>query len=135
MTYRHRWIIVGILLALLSLASCLHDDPEESDCDEFNPPAKTETYGSRCGVFSYGSCPKKFDDCKQGTCQASTSGFVCTASCTSDSQCPGSLPYCLSGVCTAACKSHTFCDGTTCCSYVPDPNNPTRCKQASCSLS
>ena len=109
-----------------------------SDCAEFNPPAKTKNYGQTCGSFTYGTCPTKFDDCAQGACTSTSNGSVCTKACNANADCPSGLPFCAANnsgtkVCTAGCTSHTYCDGTLCCSYYPDPSDPTQCKQGSCS--
>ncbi len=134
---------MGMILGLLAAAffsgywqGCAGDSAN-SDCEEFNPPAKTEYYGQSCGAFYYGTCPTRFDDCAQGTCEGTANGSVCTKTCSTNSDCPGGLSYCVANnsgakVCTASCVSHTFCDGTLCCSYGPDPNNPTQCRQLSC---
>jgi hypothetical protein len=125
-------IVTTILFASLVLTNCGSDsDSGNSDCAEFNPPAKTHLYGQSCGSYHYGTCPTTFDDCSEGSCQSTKNGSVCTKSCSVNADCPSRL-YCSSSVCTPAATCTTFCDGTLCCSYYQDPNDPTSCKQGSC---
>ncbi len=138
LTMKKVWIVMS-LFALLFFSGCPNSPDENSDCAEFNPPAKTQYYGDSCGSFTYGTCPTVFDDCAQGACMSTSNGSVCTSTCNTNADCPGGLPYCApnnSGtkVCTTGCTSHTYCDGTSCCSYYQDPNNPTQCIQGSCYL-
>ena len=131
--------VMGLLaLALFSLSWQGCGESGNSDCAEFRPPAKTGSYGQACGAFKYGTCPTVFDDCAQGACLGTSNGGYCTKTCTTNADCPGGIPYCVDNnsgtkVCTSSCVSHTYCDGTLCCSYGPDPANPTQCKQLSCS--
>ncbi len=139
---RKVWIIVSLLALVFvsgSWIGCSPDSSENSDCQEFNPPAKTQYYGQDCGSFMYGTCPNVWDDCAQGAClsTSSSSGSVCTKTCSTNADCQSGIPNCVANysgtkVCTPSCTSHTYCDGYMCCSYYPDPANPTVCKQGTC---
>ena len=124
-------ILMTMLCSAVVLTSCGEDDEENSDCAEFNPPAKTEQYGQSCSSLTYGTCPTVFDDCAEGECKSTKNGSICTKSCASTADCPSRL-YCSGSLCTKAASCSTFCDGTLCCNYSQDPNDPTECVMGTC---
>ncbi len=85
-----------------------------------------------CASGSYGTCTTTYSNCVEGVCKYSDSANddICTLTCASTSDCGGW--YCKDGFCQPACTSHTYCDGTLCCSYTPDPADPTQCRQSGC---
>ncbi|MDA8101305.1 MAG: hypothetical protein M0042_16920 [Nitrospiraceae bacterium] len=133
-----RLLSLFLVFCATSFLSCGSGSSGNSDCAEFKPPAKTGLYGESCATFYYGTCPTGFDDCSQGTCQGTANGSICTKTCSANADCSSGY-YCVANnsgtkVCTKGCASHTYCDGTTCCSYQQDPANPTTCKQTSCTM-
>jgi hypothetical protein len=122
-----RWSIAIALASAALAASCGSGNP---DCDQAEKDwgHKTQSLGDSCSAGSYGSCDRDFDNCREGTCD----GEICTLTCTSNSNCSSSVPYCKQGVCKAAAHCSAFCDGFCCCDYYTDPSDPTQCKQGHC---
>ena len=121
--------------ALLTLAAGCSGGNEDCAIAEADWGKKTQHIGDECWAGSYGTCDRLYDDCLQGTCHVSGDGNRCSYTCSSNSTCPSSLPYCKNGFCTQGASCHTFCDEYWCCTYSPDPADPTTCKQGSCSCS
>jgi len=130
-----RFLVMAAFLTLLGCGSS--ENPDCAEARQLYGPGGSRSgspgYNQGCSVISgYGTCPLSFDDCTEGTCQfsAAANANVCVQSCTTTAQC-GSL-YCKDNICQPGCAAHTYCDGTTCCSYAPNPSDPTVCKQTSC---
>ena len=125
-----------VLFAAITLTSCPSGTDSDNGSNNCSGPAKTKSYGQSCTSSRYGTCPS-VDDCNQGSCQSTKNGSVCTKSCTANGDCPTGL-YCVQAtgssakVCTPAATCKTYCDGTLCCNYSQDPNDPTSCKQGRC---
>jgi len=127
-----------VLMALVALVGC--GSGENPDCVAarklYGPGGSlsgSPGYNQSCSVVSgYGSCPLSFDDCTVGTCQYSPAANdnVCVQACQTTADCANL--YCKDNFCQPGCSAHTYCDGTLCCSYVPDPNDPTVCTQTTC---
>lgn len=90
--------------------------------------------GGECYSGSYGACPEDYDNCIEGDCIYSDSANtdICTRTCTSNSDCSDLGYYCSDGICQPGATCQTYCDGTMCCNYYRDPNDPTQCIQGSC---
>lgn len=135
----HAWwlpLAVSSLLATALLPAC---SSENEDCavarDEVNL-SPTKKLGEACTTIFYGSCPDALTDCAEGECRplSNRSGRVCTTTCTRTEDCFGST-FCVDGSCQPAAECRPFCDGTLCCQYERDPDDPTACRQVpgSCS--
>lgn len=139
MTALPRRCTAPYLVLLFALAVACGSNEGDSDCDQarqiWGPGGNLGPAQLResCASGSYGSCNQSFSNCIEGVCTFSNSANddVCTLTCTGTEQC-GDW-YCKSGFCQPACTAHTYCDGTLCCYYAPDPADPTECKQMSCS--
>ncbi len=139
MSERPRFFAFLTVAVAVALAACSSSDDDDSDdcaqAAKINPP--TAQLGETCALVGYGSCAP-IGNCVdgQGTCvfDPGEDSKHCRASCEASSDCT-SGQSCVSGYCQPAATCMTSCDGTTCCEYHVDPNDPTKCVQGACSLS
>lgn len=128
--------LLAIALVLLPVLACASED---DDCElaktELNV-RPTQQLGEECTVAFYGTCTTPFTSCAEGSCQASPGDGkkTCTTACKATTECRTGT-YCVEGYCHRAASCTTTCDGDTCCTYAVDPEDPTRCKQTSCTKS
>lgn len=113
---------------------------DEEEDSEFCQIAKetygnpTQSLGDVCVAGGNTGCSITYNNCIEGDCKFSEAANIeiCTFTCSSDSDCSGTTPYCSDGVCQAGATCETFCDGTLCCQQEQDPNDPTQCVQTTC---
>lgn len=123
------------LALLIALAAICCGGGEDDDCDiahdELNVQ-KDAKLGEDCAVYHYGTCTEDIGTCAEGEClQTVTAGKICTKNCDEDSDC-ADIGICHDSVCQPNADCDTFCDGTLCCSYKRDPDDPTQCIQTHC---
>ena len=90
-----------ILIIVMLLISCGSGESyEEQHCaiarEQCEELAQVD-YGYECRVCSNTGCTQDYDNCTEGACWFTddSGGYtVCTESCTSDSDCPVSIPTC-----------------------------------------
>lgn len=127
---RSLWVL-GALLVMGSACG-----GESDDCVEGRTLLQQDAHlGESCAVINYGTC-MNISSCLEGDCVSNPSDFknFCRAVCESTAGCDQG-EACVDGHCQPPATCKTFCDGTTCCTYAPDPDDPQQCKQTGCTTS